>query len=169
MTPELAPVKFEEREMFSPWQQRFAKEYNSSKQLRQGHILIEGIDPTIWQGLFDSNMCPLWIKLNGKMNIGFVSPLLMTVGNRLLNTEYTVKYVSDVYVDRRFRGKGILSWALKEMRKQDVRAISIDGLKLIENAEYYYNLGFNWSMPWPGQELLMLSTECHGPEWTLME
>lgn len=164
MTPELITAKVDERSVFDIWQTRFVSEYNRSQQFRQGHTLIAGTDPKHWKLTFENNTPPQWIKL-GNNTVGFVSPNLFTTTNIQTGETKSLRYVCDVYVDRRVRGKGLLGWALAQMREQGVEVIAIDRQKIEDHAGYYWSLGFRWAVWWAEHELLLVSPTQHSPEW----
>jgi GNAT superfamily N-acetyltransferase len=144
-----------ERAVFEIWHDRFVNEYNRSQQARQGHILNLGTPQWLWNQSFENNVGPLWIKC-GNRNIGFVSPQAVTLG---LNKETAqqIQIVSDVYIDPKFRGRGLLAACLMEQRENGRCAILIDEQKLTDNADYYASLGFRFAMRWPEEELLIVS------------
>jgi GNAT superfamily N-acetyltransferase len=151
------PVLHSEREIYTPWGNRFKKEYNRSAQARQGHTLIMGNPPSNWNDSFKNGVGPVWFKL-GKRNVGFTNPGSVVMG---LNKETAVRiqYVCDVYVDPEFRGRGLLKTCILHQREQGRSAVLIDEKKLNDNAEYYSSLGFKYFMDWPDQELIFISPE----------
>jgi GNAT superfamily N-acetyltransferase len=152
---DLEPMQFSERPAFAVWHDRFVEEYNRSPQARQGHTLQLGTPKWRWDQSFEHGVGALWIKC-GKRNIGFVVPQAVTIG---LSKESArqIKIVSDVYVDPKFRGRGLLRACLLQQRDQGREAILIDEQKLTDNAGYYGSLGFRYAMRWPEQDLLIVS------------
>jgi GNAT superfamily N-acetyltransferase len=150
-------VKRDERHVFEIWHDRFAKEYNRSQQARMDRVLCMGTPENHWNQWFEYGTVPLWIKY-GKRNIGFVAPLQLTLGLSA-ETAQPVQVVSDVYVDPKFRGHGLLRACLLEQRESGRKAILIDKQKLLDNAGYYCSLGFRYAMHWREQELVLVSPE----------
>lgn len=161
---ELVPVKPNEKVLFDIWQTRFVNEYNRSQQFRKGYKLIAGTNIDHWNLSFENNTGPIWIRV-GNHNIGFISPNIVTIGNYLISEETQLPYVCDVYIDRRFRGKGLLTWALTKMRERGTEVICIDRKKIEDNAGYYWALGFRFFVPWQENELLLVSPTQHSPDW----
>jgi hypothetical protein len=150
-------IDITQREVFVIWKNRFVDEYNRSAQHRQGHTLMKGVPLDRWIESFGHECGPHWIR-QGVRNIGFVSPQQITIGMNE-ETAKPIKVVSDVYVDPKFRGKGLLAACLLSFQEQGINAILIDELKLLENAVYYAGLGYQYAMRWPEQELLIVSKE----------
>lgn len=150
-------AKYNERQIFSIWRDRFVNEYNRSRQARTDRKLVSGTPQDHWDLWFDNNVVPMWIKLD-KRNIGFICPQSLT----LVHNDGPIQkleIVSDVYVDPKFRGRGILAQCLLNQRENGRMAILIDELKLRENAAYYVNLGFRYFTRWTDQELLIVSPQ----------
>ena len=150
----LVPVAFNELNSFVVWKNRFADEYNNSDQARQGRTLIKGIRDKNWKQSFKFGTVPHWIKVQNE-TVGIVMTqrtIFVWFGKK-----YPVNLVTDVYVDPKHRGKGILRETLLMMREKKFAPIAIDKLKLIDNAEYYASLGFKYVTEWSEQELIILS------------
>jgi len=156
---DLEPVLFEQREAFEIWHDRFVREYNRSEQDRQGCELTLGTPKENWRLSFEHNVAPSWIQYR-KRNIGFAAPQHISVGWDE-NTAEPMKILSDVYVDPKFRGRGILSAVIRAFRNQGIDTILIDGRKIKDNAIYYYNLGFRFGCHWLDQGLILLSPTQH--------
>ena len=149
------PIDYTDRAIFEIWHDRFVNEYNRSQQARQGCILKLGTPRAHWDQSFENNVGPLWIK-HGKRNIGFISPQAVTIGIDNESAQQ-IQIISDVYIDPKFRGRGLLAACLLEQREHHREAILIDRKKLIDNASYYAALGFKYGMHWLDQELLIIS------------
>lgn len=154
---DLETVKYQDRELFENWHDRFANEYNRSRQHRQGHILNLGTPQSLWDIAFKHEVPPLWIKF-GHRNIGFVSPQSIKIG-RDKDVSQTVQIISDVYIDPKFRRRGLLAACLLEQRNHGRQVILIDREKLLDNCAYYQMLGFRYACHWHEQELLLVSPE----------
>jgi len=150
-------AKRNERVMFEIWHDRFVKEYNRSHQARNDRTLNMGIPENHWDTWFQNDCVPLWVK-TGNRNIGFVSPQQLTIGLGEENAKQ-IEIISDVYIDKKFRGRGLLQACLMEQRELGRQAILIDEAKLLANAGYYVALGFKFLMRWPEQDLLIVSPE----------
>jgi len=159
MKPEfnIQHVDRHQREQFVVWQNRFVDEYNRSRQHRRGHQLIKSITQQHWAALFQHNVSPAWIRY-GDRNIGFVSQQQISIGVTAA-TAQDISVVSDVYVDPKFRGRGLLTYCLLAFQAKGFQAILIDQQKLLDNSEYYANLGYAWGMHWPEQDLLIVSKQ----------
>lgn len=159
MKPEfnIEPVDIQQREVFVIWKNRFVDEYNRSRQHRQGHHLLKGITAQHWAETFQHGFGPSWIRL-GVRNIGFVCPQQITIG-ATQDSAQPIRVVSDVYVDPKFRGRGLLAACLLAFQEQGIQAILIDQQKLLDNAGYYATLGYVWALRWPEQDLLIVSQQ----------
>jgi GNAT superfamily N-acetyltransferase len=141
-----------------PGKNRYVDEYNRSEQTRIGHKLLKGIAQEMWAEIYSWNVAPMWLR-SGNRNIGFVAFQEIYIG---LTSETTqpIRVVSDVYVDPKFRGKGLLYATLKYCQSElNHKVILIDKQKLLNNANYYISLNYLYAKHWSEQELLMLSTE----------
>lgn len=159
---DMNPVAFDQREAFEIWHDRFVREYNRSEQDRVGHELVLGTPAEHWQQSFDHEVGPRWIQYRGR-NIGFAAPQQISIG--LDEQSATpLRIVSDVYIDPKFRGRGLLAAVLMAFREEDMDTILIDSRKLKDNAGYYYGLGFRFGCHWLDQGLILISVKSHG-EW----
>jgi GNAT superfamily N-acetyltransferase len=158
------PIAHADRAVFEIWHDRFVNEYNRSKQARVGRQLCVGTPQAHWDVSFEYEVGPRWIKYKNR-NIGYVAPQSVAMGSSA-ETARQVKMISDVYVDPKFRGRGILAAVLLTMREQGMAPILIDEKKLRDNIGYYIRLGFKFIRHWADQDLLIVSPDDQGnPEW----
>jgi hypothetical protein len=165
MKPEfnIEPVDIQQREAFAIWKNRFVDEYirgrphtqGLSVSRKQGHHLLTGITAQHWAETFEHGVGPSWIRL-GVRNIGFVSPQQIPIG---ATQDSAIRVVSDVYVDPKFRGRGLLAACLLAFQEQGIQAILIDQPTLLDNAGYYATLGYVWARRYPVQDLLMVGQD----------
>ena len=160
----LLPIDHSERAAFEIWHDRFVNEYNRSPQARIGHQLCLGTPQAHWDETFAHNVSPYWIKYKNR-NIGFATSQSISFGSSAETAEQ-MTIVSDVYVDPKFRGQGILRGVLLTLREQGIAPILIDRQKLLDNASYYVKLGFKFATNWADQDLWIVSPSDRGhPEW----
>lgn len=161
----LEPIAHSQRVAFEIWHDRFVNEYNRSSQDRQGHHLCLGTPQANWDESFAYDVAPFWIKYKNR-NIGFASPQSIRFGS-CAETAEQIKIVSDVYVDPKFRGQGILAAVLLHLRDDGIAPILIDKKKLLDNANYYVNLGFKFATNWAEQDLWIVSptNQLHPDMW----
>ncbi len=159
----LLEVKYEERPAFIIWQKRFAEEYNRSPQARTQRIVDTGFTQARWDETYRENLAPYWIK-DKKKNIGWASVQRLDMGKDKDNTK-SVLCVCDVYVDPKYRHKGILAAVLLTLSEADFDTIIIDELKFKDNMRYYFMLGYRYLSKWPEQDLLLLSKRQHDDIW----
>lgn len=159
----LLEVKYQERPAFVIWQRRFAEEYNRSPQARTQRIIESGFTEARWAETYRENLAPYWIK-DKKRNIGWVSVQRLDMGKDKDSTS-SVFCVCDVYVDPKYRHKGILAAVLLTLAESGFDTIIIDELKFKDNMRYYFLLGYRYLSKWPEQDLLLLSKTQHDDIW----
>jgi GNAT superfamily N-acetyltransferase len=152
----LVPATFADHAAINIWHARFANEYNAAHAARRGRRVHEHIPAQYWRECIDSGFKTLWIKQGGRC-IGFVTVNQLTQAYADLGIKNTYEYVCDAYIDKKHRGRGVLTAVLQQLQSQGVDMLMIDSHILSFNLAYYKALGYRWLTEWQDRDYMLIS------------